>query len=123
MSNPDLPPPLRLALEVTDQELLDRLTRLLSGVPGLVLTRPGESRDLVLKSAGPPAENDVYMTPRELEVLALLAEGASNKTIARRLNISVHTAKFHVRSVADKLDAIGRTDAVAQAARRGVIHL
>ena len=123
MSNPDLPPPLRLALEVTDQELLDRLTRLLSGVPGLALVRSGEARDLVLKAAGPPAENDVYMTPRELEVLALLAEGASNKTIARRLNISVHTAKFHVRSVADKLDAIGRTDAVAQAARRGVIHL
>ncbi|MGH6951784.1 MAG: helix-turn-helix domain-containing protein, partial [Vitreimonas sp.] len=115
MSNPDTPPPLRLALEVTDRELLDRLTQLLSGVPGLVLARPGESRDLVLKSAGPPAENEASLTPRELEVLALLAEGASNKTIARRLNISVHTAKFHVRSVADKLDAIGRTDAVAQA--------
>ena len=61
--------------------------------------------------------------PRELEVLALLAEGASNKVIARRLGISVHTAKFHVASLLDKLDAIGRTDAVAHAARRGVINL
>jgi DNA-binding CsgD family transcriptional regulator len=43
--------------------------------------------------------------------------------IARALGISVHTAKFHVGSLLDKLDAIGRTDAVAQAARLGVIHL
>jgi DNA-binding CsgD family transcriptional regulator len=56
-------------------------------------------------------------------VLLLLAEGASNKGVARRLGISVHTAKFHVRQLLDKLDATGRTDAVAHAARRGVIHL
>ena len=46
-----------------------------------------------------------------------MAEGASNKTIARRLEISVHTVKFHVGSLLDKLDAAGRTDAVAHAAR------
>jgi DNA-binding CsgD family transcriptional regulator len=68
-------------------------------------------------------DGDVPLTPRELEVLALLAEGASNKVIARRLGISVHTAKFHVASLLDKLDAVGRTDAVAHAARRGVINL
>jgi DNA-binding CsgD family transcriptional regulator len=56
-------------------------------------------------------------------VLNLLAEGASNKTIARRLGISIHTAKFHVGSLLDKLDASGRTDAVAHAARLGVIQL
>ena len=67
--------------------------------------------------------NDATLTPRELEVLALMAEGASNKAIARRLGISVHTAKFHVGSLLDKLDATGRTDAVAQAVRQGVIHL
>ena len=64
-----------------------------------------------------------HLTPRELDVLALLAEGASNKLIARQLGISVHTAKFHVGSLLDKLDATGRTDAVAHAARRGVIEL
>ena len=69
------------------------------------------------------ADGDVPLTPRELEVLALLAEGASNKVIARRLGISVHTAKFHVASLLDKRDAVGRTDAVAHAARRGVINL
>jgi DNA-binding CsgD family transcriptional regulator len=71
----------------------------------------------------PQADVEVPLTARELEVLALLAEGASNKMIARRLGISVHTAKFHVGSLLDKLDAVGRTDAVAHAARLGVIHL
>jgi DNA-binding CsgD family transcriptional regulator len=69
------------------------------------------------------ASQDAALTPRELEVLTLLAEGASNKTIARRLGISIHTVKFHVGSLLDKLDASGRTDAVAHAARLGVIHL
>ncbi len=68
-------------------------------------------------------DSRVLLTPRETEVLALLAKGLSNKANARRLGISVHTAKFHVRAVIDKLDAVGRTDAVAHAARRGVIHL
>jgi DNA-binding CsgD family transcriptional regulator len=63
------------------------------------------------------------LTPRELEVLRLVAEGASNKLIARRLGISIHTAKFHVASIAEKLDATGRTDAVAQAVRLGLIML
>jgi DNA-binding NarL/FixJ family response regulator len=63
------------------------------------------------------------LTAREREVLRLLAEGASNKIIARRLGISFHTAKFHVASIAAKLDATGRTDAVAQAVRLGLIML
>lgn len=111
---------IRIALDVADPALADRLATALAGVPGLRLVRAGEEADAVV-SAAARAETD--LTPRELEVLALLAEGASNKTIARRLGISVHTAKFHVGSVIDKLDAIGRTDAVAQAARLGVIHL
>ena len=65
----------------------------------------------------------IELTPRERDVLALMAEGASNKAIASRLGISVHTAKFHVGSLLDKLDATGRTDAVAHAARRRVINL
>jgi DNA-binding CsgD family transcriptional regulator len=54
---------------------------------------------------------------------AMLAEGASNKLIARRLGISPHTAKYHVASLLEKLDAVSRTDAVAHAARIGVLHL
>ena len=118
--------PIRLALEVADAALADRLAALLAGVPGLRLVGAGEVADAAVvlpTTATLRADGDVLLTPREIEVLALLAEGASNKTIARRLGISVHTAKFHVGSLLDKLDAIGRTDAVAHAARRGVIHL
>jgi DNA-binding NarL/FixJ family response regulator len=62
-------------------------------------------------------------TPREQEVLGLLATGASNKMIARRLGISVATAKFHVAAVLAKLGARGRSDAVAIGVRRGLLML
>jgi DNA-binding CsgD family transcriptional regulator len=117
---------LRLALGVADPALADRLAALLAGVPGLRLVGRGEMADAVVVlplGRAPQADVEVPLTPREMEVLALLAEGASNKMIARRLGISVHTAKFHVGSLIDKLDAVGRTDAVAHAARLGVIHL
>lgn len=116
---------LRLALHLADPALTARLTTLLAGVPGLELVPPDAAADAVVvqPTAAAPAEPDSPLTARELEVLALLAEGASNKAIARRLGISVHTAKFHVGSLLDKLDAVGRTDAVAQAARIGMIHL
>jgi DNA-binding NarL/FixJ family response regulator len=57
------------------------------------------------------------LTVREVEVLQQLITGASNKEIARRLDISIHTAKFHVASIVGKLGATGRTDAVAGALR------
>ena len=83
---------------------------------------PGTTRDTA--SDKPSAtQRDPMLTTRELDVLQLLAEGASNKLIARRLGISFHTAKFHVASIAAKLDATGRTDAVAQAVRLGLILL
>lgn len=61
------------------------------------------------------------LTPRELEVLALLTEGHSNKAIASRLGISDQTVKFHVASIIGKLGASNRTDAVRRALRRGLI--
>jgi DNA-binding CsgD family transcriptional regulator len=118
--------PIRLALNIENKALADRLAALLANVPGLQIVSGSESADvtLVLSTAGSAsADGDILLTPRELEVLTLLAEGMSNKAIARRLGISVHTAKFHVGALIDKLDAVGRTDAVAHAARRGVIHL
>jgi DNA-binding CsgD family transcriptional regulator len=63
----------------------------------------------------------VALTAREREVLALLAVGASNKVIARALGVSVHTAKFHVASLTEKLGASGRLEAVAIALRAGLI--
>lgn len=65
----------------------------------------------------------VVLTPREAEVLALMAEGLSNKLIADRLKISDHTAKFHVNSILTKLSAETRTEAVVVAARRGLLML
>jgi DNA-binding CsgD family transcriptional regulator len=113
-----------VALDIDDPQLADRLAQLLAEVAGLRLARSGEAADIALVSArAPPADPDAPLTPRETEVLRHLAEGASNKTIARRLGISVHTVKFHVASLLDKLDATGRTDAVAHAARLGVIQL
>jgi DNA-binding NarL/FixJ family response regulator len=63
------------------------------------------------------------LTARELEVLAAMADGASNKAIARRLGISFHTAKFHVAAILAKLDADSRTEAVAKAAQVGLVML
>jgi DNA-binding NarL/FixJ family response regulator len=65
----------------------------------------------------------VSLTPREHEVLAAMADGASNKVIARRLGISIHTAKFHVAAILAKLDADSRTEAVARAAHLGLVML
>ncbi len=63
------------------------------------------------------------LTPREVEVLALLAEGLTNKAIAHKLTISEHTVKFHVNAILSKLDAQSRTDAVVRATRLGLIAL
>jgi DNA-binding NarL/FixJ family response regulator len=70
---------------------------------------------------GEPAR--VHLTPRELEVLGAMANGASNKAIARRLGISFHTAKFHVAALLAKLDAESRTEAVTKAAQLGLVML
>lgn len=71
-----------------------------------------------------PAEPLVEpLTPREVEVLDLLAEGRSNKAIAKRLAISESTAKFHVASVLGKLGAETRSEAIVLAARRGLVAL
>ncbi len=61
------------------------------------------------------------LTPREMEVLALLADGLSNKRIAGELGISDQTVKFHVASICGKLSVANRTEAVRQAIRRGII--
>jgi two-component system, NarL family, nitrate/nitrite response regulator NarL len=72
----------------------------------------------------PDAElGEAGLTAREREVLALLGLGLSNKSIARRLDVSVHTVKFHVNSILGKLNADSRTAAVTAAVRRGLLSL
>ena len=63
------------------------------------------------------------LTPREHQVLELLAEGLSNKEIASQLGVSPHTAKFHVTALLDKFGAETRTEAVVLAARAGLLAL
>jgi DNA-binding CsgD family transcriptional regulator len=83
---------------------------------GLIVRLP----DAMDSGFGAMRETDGHalLTPRELEVLAALAEGMTNKAIARRLNISLHTVKFHVESLFRKLGARTRTEAVAKASER-----
>ena len=80
------------------------------------------------RSAGGDVDGDdpgfeEALTPREVQVLELLAEGLPNKAIAARLRISDQTVKFHVSSISAKLGAVNRTDAVRRAVRRGLITL
>ena len=63
------------------------------------------------------------LTPRELEILTLVGQGLSNKLIARALDITEGTVKTHVKNLLEKLDATSRTEALAVAARRGLIKL
>jgi len=93
----------------------------------LAQDKPGEGRAHMdqpwLAGADEEAGFDESLTPREIQVLELLAEGLPNKAIARRLGISDQTVKFHVSSISGKLGAANRTDAVRRAVRRGLITL
>ena len=90
---------------------------------GLVVLPP-ELLATLLHEA-PPADDvlKAQLTRRKFEVLTAMADGASNKAIARRLGISFHTAKFHVAAILAKLDADSRTEAVAKAAQSGLVML
>ncbi|MFI5177423.1 MAG: LuxR C-terminal-related transcriptional regulator [Vicinamibacterales bacterium] len=72
-------------------------------------------------ASGPAAPES--LTPREVEVLELVAEGLPNKAIGLRLGISDQTVKFHVASICGKLGAANRTEAVRRALQRGLITL
>jgi DNA-binding NarL/FixJ family response regulator len=77
--------------------------------------------DAELPGAGRTVDPAAVFTPRELEVLGLLAQGRTNKQIGAALYISEKTASVHVSNILAKLDAGGRTEAVAIAAQRGLL--
>ncbi len=81
---------------------------------------PPPHRRLVVS---PPPRTCRCSPPREREILGLIGEGLSNKAMARRLGISVHTVKFHLEALFAKLDATSRAEAVAKGLRGGVIEL
>lgn len=95
---------------------------------GFLVAMPVEAETIVAVSQIPSATNGVEellepLTPREQEVLRMLALGLANKEIAARLNISEHTVKFHVAAILGKLGAASRTEAVALGIRHGLILL
>jgi DNA-binding NarL/FixJ family response regulator len=83
------------------------------------------ARGLRLRDSGNDEDGWISqsLTPREIDVLELLAEGLSNKSIAERLGISDQTVKFHVASISSKLGASNRTDVVRLALRRGLVSI
>lgn len=117
-----------LPWDATAEEILAALR---AAAAGLVVVSPALAQPLIdaerpARSAGDavaPAELPEPLTPRELEVLRLLAEGLPSKTIAARLGLSEHTVKFHVGSLLAKLGAASRTEAVTLAIRRGLLTL
>ncbi len=72
---------------------------------------------------GPAEPARALLTPREMEILRCLADGMSNKSVARALGISAHTVKFHLEAVFAKLGVASRAEAVAKGLRQGLILL
>lgn len=97
---------------------------LAAAAQGLAVIDPGFAAALLPGARDQsPAQPIEALTPRELEVLRLMAEGQSNKAIARELGISEHTVKFHVNAILGKLNVQSRTEAVVHATRLGLILL
>jgi DNA-binding NarL/FixJ family response regulator len=92
-------------------------------IPAILVEQMLEQRQAVQLGDIDTASPDEALTTREREVLELLSRGLPNKLIARRLQISEHTVKFHVSSIYTKLGATSRTDAVSRGVRRGLITL
>ena len=114
---------LRLSLEGTTIEVVGEAATLDAARAHEIgtdayLVAPGARADV-----DDDARSNEPLTPRELEVLRLVAEGLPNKMIATRLGISDQTVKFHVASIAGKLGAENRTAAVRLAIRRGLVDL
>lgn len=90
---------------------------------GLRVLDPALAAEVAAPQAGGVAVLADPLTPREEEVLALLAEGMTNRAIGRSLQISEHTAKFHIQALMGKLGAQSRTEAVVRATRLGLLAL
>jgi DNA-binding NarL/FixJ family response regulator len=111
--------PLRggLALLPTSASAEQVIAAIEATAAGLAVVHPDHAGSLSART------NDDPLTPREREVLHLLAAGLGNKEIAGRLTISDHTAKFHVSQILAKLNAVSRAEAVSIAMRRGLVPL
>jgi two-component system, NarL family, response regulator YdfI len=106
----------------------DELAAAIRAVASDLLALGAEFSEVIFPSSA-PADSEEFefpfepLTPREQEVLAMLAEGLLNKEIAGRLKISEHTVKFHISSIMGKLGASSRTEAVMRGIRRGLLYV
>jgi DNA-binding CsgD family transcriptional regulator len=122
---------LRIHLAIGDAEQRRRLAALLRSDPEVILVAEPERAELIVAEGpgGEPTETggavaaSPALTAREMDVLRLMAQGLGNKSIARELAISSHTAKYHVASVLAKLGAHTRAEAVSRGIRRGLVPL
>jgi DNA-binding CsgD family transcriptional regulator len=103
----------------------EQLDAALRAVAAGLLVRPSFGSAAAMSEARgfAPAEDAPLLTPREREILGLVGEGLSNKAMARRLGISVHTVKFHMEALFTKLDATSRAEALTKGLRGGIIDL
>lgn len=112
-----------LPMDITADEMIVAVEAIATG---LVVLHPEISETLLkglTEAHDPEISTDAPLTPREIEVLQLLATGLGNKAIARQLNISEHTVKFHISSIFSKLNATSRTEAVTVGMRQGLIFI
>jgi two-component system nitrate/nitrite response regulator NarL len=112
----------RLPIHVTPPETF---AALFAAAQGLTVLTPAQA-ELILSfspAPQPAAPMPEALTPRETQVLRMMARGLANKEIAEQLGISDHTAKFHVASILSKLQAGSRTEAVTTGIRTGLIPI
>jgi DNA-binding CsgD family transcriptional regulator len=121
---------LRVHLDVADAVTRRRLAALVKADPDIVLVAEAEQADVVVServmaTAAPAtvAREGTALTPRELDVLRLVAHGLGNKEIAAELALSTHTVKYHLASVLAKLGVRSRTEAVSRGIRTGLLPL
>lgn len=112
-----------LPADVTPAQLVSAVSAVAKGLQVLLPGEPALAAASTQSRNGETAELFEPLTPREKEVLQMLASGLGNKQIAANLKISEHTAKFHVASILGKLGASSRTEAVSLGLRRGLILL
>ena len=121
---------LRVYLDVADPVTRRRLAALVKADPEIALVAEAEEADVVVServiaTAAPatvPREG-AALTPRELDVLRLVARGLGNKEIAAELDLSAHTVKYHLASVLAKLGVRSRAEAVSRGIRTGLLPL
>ncbi len=112
-----------LVKDCSIDEIADTIHQAADGANALSPAVAASMLEEVRRMDGPEASADQVVTPREVEVLQLIADGCSTGEVAEQLYISQKTVKNHLASIYQKLDARDRTQAVLQAVRMGIVRL